>query len=58
MFKSQYLINSILLAGVSRHVATYALLCLNINNVVVPMQPCAAHSANNMDGHRTTEMNG
>ena len=25
--------------------------CLNTDNVVVPSQPCAAHSANDMDGH-------
>jgi len=26
-----------------------ATLCLNADNVAVPLQPCAAHSANNMD---------
>lgn len=31
------------------------IMSLNIDNVVVPLQPCAAHSANDMDGQEPTD---
>lgn len=33
-------------------VVTSVSLCLNTANVVVPLQPCATHSANDMDGQQ------
>lgn len=38
--------------GFNISVAASVNLCLNTGNGVVPLQPCAAHSANNMDGRQ------
>lgn len=38
-----------------RSIVAKGIFCLNSGIVVVPMQPCAAHSANTMDGQKTTD---